>query len=77
MAIVGRLPLLVASALRNIKPSRSLYVGGHGQADVMDVKRKSVKRIWRRRSLPFMLWVVVDKFTQLDSGYLSQLKILL
>lgn len=39
------LPLFGSSCLRKIKPSISLYVGGHGQAEVMEVRKKSVRRI--------------------------------
>ena len=44
------LPLCESSCLRRIKLSRSLYDGGHGQAEVMEVRRKSVKRIWLSRN---------------------------
>lgn len=33
----------------------SWYDGGHGQADVMEVRRKIVKRIWHSRSR----WIIM------------------
>lgn len=44
------------SCLRKIKPSISLYDGGHGHAEVMERRRKNVKRIWLSRSR----WIMVD-----------------
>ena len=44
------LPLFESSCLRRIKPSISLYDGGHGQAEVIEVRRKSVKRRWLSRN---------------------------
>ena len=49
------LPLFESSCLRKIKPSRSLYDGGHGQAEVMDVRRKKVKSTWLSRNCRNML----------------------
>lgn len=42
--------LFESSCLRRIKPSISLYDGGHGQAEVMEVRRKKVNRMWLSRS---------------------------
>ena len=49
------LPLFESSCRRKIKPSISLYDGGHGQAEVMDVRRKNVKSIWLSRNCRNML----------------------
>lgn len=49
------LPLLESSCLRSIKPSISLYDGGDGHAEVMEVRRKRVKRIWLSRSC----WIIM------------------
>ena len=49
------LPLFESSCLRKIIPPMSLYDGGHGQAEVMDMRRKKVKSIWLIRNCRNML----------------------
>ena len=49
-------PFFESSCLRKIKPSISLYDGGHGHAEAMERRRKNVKRIWLSRSR----WIMVD-----------------
>lgn len=55
------LALFESSCLRKIKPSISLYDGGHGQAEVMDVRRKKVKSIWLSGNWRNMLGGDLDK----------------
>ena len=55
------LPLFESSCLRSTKPCMSLYEGGHGQAEVMEVRRNTVKRIWLSRSRWIMMGEELEK----------------
>ena len=55
------LPFFESSCLRRIKPSISLYDGGHGQAAVMDMRRKKVKSMWLSRNCRNMLGGELDE----------------
>lgn len=46
LEVVEEVSAFESSCLRNIKPDISLYDGGHGQAEVTEVRRKSVNRKW-------------------------------